>query len=90
MIDHLLTSMAATGNAIRFEDLHLHPVLFEWGWFQLRWYSLAYLTGIIIGWWYLLKLIRQPGSPMARRHVDDMAFYATLGIILGGRLGYVI
>ena len=41
MIDHLLTSMAATGNAIRFDNLGLHPVLFEWGWFQLRWYSLA-------------------------------------------------
>ena len=47
-------------------------------------------VGIIIGWWYLLKLIRQPGAPMARRHADDMVFYATLGIILGGRLGYVL
>jgi phosphatidylglycerol:prolipoprotein diacylglycerol transferase len=38
----------------------------------------------------LLKLIKQPGSPMARRHADDMVFYAALGIILGGRLGYVL
>ena len=90
MIDALLTSMAASSDAIQFNQLGLHPVLFEWGWFQLRWYSLAYLFGIIIGWWYLLKLIRQPGAPMARRHADDMAFYTTLGIILGGRLGYVI
>ena len=90
MIDALLTSMAATSDAIQFNQLGLHPVLFEWGWFQLRWYSLAYLFGIIFGWWYLLKLIRQPGAPMARRHADDLAFYATLGIILGGRLGYVL
>ncbi len=59
------------------------------GFFQLRWYSLAYLAGIVIGWWYLLKLLARPGAPMARRHADDMVFYATLGILLGGRLGYI-
>jgi phosphatidylglycerol:prolipoprotein diacylglycerol transferase len=39
---------------------------------------------------YLLRLIKQPGSPMARRHADDFVFYVTLGIIFGGRLGYVL
>ena len=58
--------------------------------FELRWYSLAYLAGIFIGYWYLLKLLKQPGAPMARRHADDLVFYAALGIILGGRLGYVL
>ena len=72
-----------------FESLGLHPVALDLGFFQLRWYSLAYLAGIIIGWWYLLKLIAQPGSPMARRHADDMVFYATLGIIIGGRAAYI-
>lgn len=67
----------------------LSPVIFELGWFELRWYSLAYLAGIIVGWWYLLKLLAQAGAPMARRHADDMVFYATLGIIIGGRLAYV-
>ncbi|WP_374525300.1 prolipoprotein diacylglyceryl transferase [Sphingopyxis sp.] len=56
----------------------------------IRWYALAYLAGIFLGYWYLLKLIAQPGAPMARRHADDMIFYAMLGIILGGRLGYVL
>jgi phosphatidylglycerol:prolipoprotein diacylglycerol transferase len=64
--------------------------VFEIGFFKLRWYSLAYLAGIILGWWYLLKLLEKPGAPMARRHADDLVFYATLGIILGGRLGYVL
>ncbi len=68
----------------------LHPVALDLGFFQLRWYSLAYLAGIVIGWWYLLKLIDRPGAPMARRHADDMVFYATLGVLLGGRLGYVL
>ena len=77
-------------DAIAWTDLHLSPVALDLGFFQLRWYSLAYLAGIFIGYWYLLKLVKQPGSPMARRHADDMVFYAALGIILGGRLGYVL
>ena len=75
---------------IAFPDLHLSPVALHLGPFDLRWYSLAYLAGIFIGYWYLLKLIRQPGSPIGRRHADDLVFYAALGIIVGGRLGYVL
>jgi phosphatidylglycerol:prolipoprotein diacylglycerol transferase len=82
--------MTAATDPIRYPDLGLHPIALEIGAFQLRWYSLAYLAGIVVGWWYLLKLLGQPGAPMARRHADDMVFYATLGIILGGRLGYVL
>jgi phosphatidylglycerol:prolipoprotein diacylglycerol transferase len=73
-----------------FPDLGLSPVALHLGPFDLRWYSLAYLAGIIIGYWYLLKLIARPGSPMSRRHADDLAFYAALGIFLGGRIGYVL
>jgi phosphatidylglycerol:prolipoprotein diacylglycerol transferase len=73
-----------------FPDLHLSPVLFHIGSFSLRWYSLAYLAGIIIGYWYMLKLLKQPGAPMARRHADDLVFYAALGIIFGGRIGYIL
>jgi phosphatidylglycerol:prolipoprotein diacylglycerol transferase len=80
----------AASNAIAWTDLGLDPVALDLGFFELRWYSLAYLAGIFIGYWYLLKLIKQPGAPMARRHADDLVFYAALGIILGGRLGYVL
>ncbi len=86
----LIMSMAAASNAIAFPDLGLKPTLFDIGWFQLRWYSIAYLAGIFVGYWYLLKLLKQPGAPMARRHADDLVFYSALGIILGGRLGYVL
>jgi phosphatidylglycerol---prolipoprotein diacylglyceryl transferase len=72
-----------------FPDLGLSPVLLSIGPFDLRWYSLAYLFGIVIGYWYLLKLLRQPGAPLGRRHAEDLAFYAALGIFIGGRLGYV-
>jgi phosphatidylglycerol:prolipoprotein diacylglycerol transferase len=82
--------VANNQDAIAWTDLHLSPVALDLGFFQLRWYSLAYLAGIFVGYWYLLKLVKQPGSPMARRHADDMVFYAALGIILGGRIGYVL
>ena len=89
----ILSSLASAAvdatSALRWENLGLDPVVFEIGFFKLRWYSLAYLAGIILGWWYLLKLLEKPGAPMARRHADDLVFYATLGILLGGRLGYV-
>ena len=73
-----------------FPDLGLSPVALHIWRFDLRWYSLAYLAGIFIGYWYLLKLTKKPGSPVGRRHADDLVFYAALGIIFGGRLGYVL
>jgi phosphatidylglycerol:prolipoprotein diacylglycerol transferase len=88
----LLTQVAAAAAhaPIRFTDLGLSPVAIHIWKLPIRWYSLAYLAGILLGWWYLLKLLDRPGAPMARRHADDLVFYATLGIILGGRLGYVL
>jgi phosphatidylglycerol:prolipoprotein diacylglycerol transferase len=82
--------VAGAADAIRWDQLGVGPVAFDLGFFQLRWYSLGYLAGILLGWWYLLKLLARPGAPMARRHADDLVFYATLGILLGGRLGYVL
>ena len=86
----LAAATAGVDPHLHFTDLHLNPVAIDLHFFQIKWYSLAYISGILLGWWYLLKLIAQPGSPMARRHADDLVFYATLGIILGGRLGYAI
>lgn len=82
--------LSTVAEHIRFTDLGLNDTIFRIGWFSLKWYSVAYIAGIIVGWWYLLRLVAQPGAPMARRHVDDLIFYATLGIILGGRIGYVL
>jgi phosphatidylglycerol:prolipoprotein diacylglycerol transferase len=75
---------------LHFADLGLSPVALSLGPLVLRWYSLAYIAGIVLGWWYLLRLIARPAAPMTRPQVDDLIFYATLGVILGGRLGYVI
>jgi len=80
----------AAASAIHFNDLHLNPIALDLGLLQIHWYSLAYIAGILLGWYYLTKLIAQPNAPMARRHADDFVFYATLGILIGGRVAYVL
>jgi phosphatidylglycerol---prolipoprotein diacylglyceryl transferase len=83
----LLSLLAEAGQAIRFEDLGLARGI-DLGFFELRFYSLAYLAGILLGYWHLTRMVKAPGGPLAQRHADDLFFYCTLGIILGGRLGY--
>src|SRR3546814_3476775 len=83
----LFATLAEATQYVNFQEL-MGPnseIAFSVFGLPIRWYALAYLAGIFIGYWYLLKLIAQPGAPMARRHADDMIFYAMLGIILGGR-----
>ena len=68
---------------------NVSPVAFYIGNFGLRWYALAYLTGIISAW-YLTKInIKKYNIGISDEELDDLVFYTTLGIILGGRLGYV-
>ena len=91
----MLHSLAAGAAVIahqplRWENLGLSPIALDLGVISIKWYSLAYLAGIVLGYWHLSRMTRQPGSPMAQRHADDLFFYSTLGIILGGRLGYSI
>jgi phosphatidylglycerol:prolipoprotein diacylglycerol transferase len=85
----VLSLLAASGAAdpIHWTDLGLRPGI-ELGFFTLRYYSLAYLIGVIFAYWHTSKMLKQPGAPMAQRHADDLFFYCTLGVILGGRLGY--
>ena len=71
------------------------PVFVDLGVFQIRWYSIAYIIGIILGWIYAIKIIKE----LAKKHnfimikqavFDELIIYLILGIVLGGRLGYVI
>ena len=84
------TSMEFFQTPVHWESLGLSPVALQLGPLALRWYSLAYIVGILAGWWLLLRMVKRPGSPMTGKHVDDLISWATLGVILGGRLGYVI
>ena len=72
------------------------PVLFSIGPLDIRWYALAYVAGIVLGWWYANRLARnnavwQPGKPpVTTVQLDDLVLWITLGIILGGRFGYAL
>lgn len=85
----ILAALAQATSAIRFEDLGLSPVALDLGFFQVRWYSLAYIFGIILGWWQLAKMVERSRAPMSKDQVDDLIVFATFGIILGGRIGYL-
>jgi phosphatidylglycerol---prolipoprotein diacylglyceryl transferase len=85
-----LQTLAEATNYISYTELGLGPVALDLGFFQIRWYSLSYLVMILLGYWYLTKLIKIPGAPMSRTHADDLILYMTLGVILGGRIGYML
>src|SRR5688572_27831306 len=73
----------------------IDPVLISVGPFVVRWYALAYIFGILLGWLYARALIRNEKlwggpAPLTPADYDDFILWVTLGIILGGRLGYVI
>lgn len=82
-----LLASAVGSEPILWEDLGLKPGI-DLGFFTLRYYSLAYIGGIALAYWHTLRMLRAPGAPMAKNHAEDLFFYCTLGIILGGRLGY--
>ena len=79
---------AGASGAINWLDLGLVDGI-DLGFFKLRFYSLAYLFGILIAYFHLRKMLGEAGAPAAKRHADDLFFYGFLGVILGGRLGYV-
>jgi phosphatidylglycerol:prolipoprotein diacylglycerol transferase len=68
----------------------LDPVAIEIGPLAIRWYALAYIAGLLLGWWYLRRLAQVPPAVMAADRADDFLVWATLGVVIGGRLGYVL
>jgi phosphatidylglycerol---prolipoprotein diacylglyceryl transferase len=68
----------------------IDPVAISLGPFAIRWYALAYIVGLVIGWRYCLMLADRPPKLVARRDIDDFLVWATLGVVLGGRIGYVL
>jgi phosphatidylglycerol:prolipoprotein diacylglycerol transferase len=72
------------------------PVLIHLGPLPIRWYALAYVAGIVLGWWYASRLAKterlwSPGKPpVTGPQLDDLVLWITLGVILGGRFGYAL
>ena len=74
---------------------NIDPVLIDFGLFEIRWYSLAYIFGIIMGWMYAIKIIKTTTinnynfEQIKTSQFNDLIIYLVIGIVLGGRLGYV-
>ncbi|UTW54971.1 prolipoprotein diacylglyceryl transferase [Kordiimonas sp. SCSIO 12610] len=94
MIDIFAATFSAISTTIPFPNID--PVIISFGEVPLvgelaiRWYSLSYLAGLLFAGWYMGRIVKKPGAPMSKDHLDDMIFWATIGIIAGGRLGYVL
>lgn len=69
---------------------NIDPVIFEVGVFAIRWYSLAYIAGLVLGWAYMKRLCRMTPPVCETDAVDDFLVWATVGVILGGRIGMVL
>lgn len=79
---------------------NIDPVLIQIGPLAIRWYALSYIAGLLLGWWYILRLLKNQrlwqGSPFGGKppvtadQIGDLFVWAALGVILGGRLGYVL
>ncbi len=78
----------------------IDPVLIKLGPLAVRWYAIAYIAGLLCGWWAVLLMLRQKSlwtnppfkgkPPATEEEIGDFVVWATLGVILGGRLGWVI
>jgi hypothetical protein len=81
---------------IEFIDGHLAviatepAVLVQIGPLAIRWYSLAYIGGMAAGWWLLTRMLGKSGAPLTKSQLSDYFVWAMLGVIVGGRLGYVL
>src|SRR3954447_1670106 len=79
---------------IPFPDID--PTAFSIGPFAVRWYALAYIAGIVFAVWYVRRLVANPAlwngkTPTATpQQIDDVFIWITLGVILGGRIGYIL
>ena len=73
---------------------NLDPVLFDFGFVAIRWYSLSYVAGILIGWWLgkkiIIKRFNNIGKKFDLEEFDDLITYLIISIIIGGRIGYII
>ncbi|KOR28554.1 prolipoprotein diacylglyceryl transferase, partial [Achromatium sp. WMS1] len=69
---------------------YIDPIAFSIGPLAIRWYGLTYLTGFIATWWLGRWRLRKFGRPMNAQQFEDFLFYGILGVIIGGRLGYVL
>lgn len=69
---------------------HIDPIIVSFGRFGIHWYGVMYVVGLGLGWWFGRLRAKRPGSGWTVAEVDDLVFYVGLGVILGGRIGYML
>jgi len=76
---------------------NIDPIAVQIGPLPIRWYALGYIAGIALGWWYLSRMManaklwaRQAGPPLSKEQLDDIVFWVAIGVMAGGRIGYVL
>lgn len=69
---------------------HFDPILVRFGPFAIHYYALAYITALVLGWRLMRRLVREAPVVATHEQVDDFLSWATLGVVLGGRLGYIL
>lgn len=90
MTDYLLLPLAA----LPFPDID--PVIVQFGPLAIHWYGLGYVVGILFGWWYSKRLVSTPHlwandtPPMKPEDLDDFLVWAAVGVVAGGRIGYIL
>jgi len=68
----------------------IDPILLQIGFIKIRWYGLMYVLGFLVAWWLARRRCQRADSPISLAQVDDLIFYAMLGVIIGGRVGYCL
>lgn len=68
----------------------IDPVLIQVGPLAIRWYALAYIAALVLGWRLVRRLAQRAPAVASETQVDDFLTWATIGVVLGGRLGYVL
>ena len=69
---------------------HIDPVAFSIGPVKVHWYGIMYLVGFALAWWLGMRRVKRPGSGWTRAQFGDLLFYGILGVIVGGRVGYIL
>ncbi len=94
MVVNIFLRLLAIDKACVYNDRmtfpNINPVIFSIGPFSVYWYSMAYVFGVIFGWFYAYKIIKRFKIGVTAANLENFVIWAILGIIIGGRLGYVL
>ena len=73
-----------------FDFPNINPIAIDIGIIKIRWYAISYICGILLSWFLILKIIKIKNIKVSDKSVSDLISNCMIGIIVGGRLGYVI